>query len=287
MASALNDQRRLSPETFRLLRDLIYDHCGIFFADDNAYIIHRRLQPRLDDLSLADFAEYYRYLISVDASARKAELEEVVDRVTTNETYFFRESYQLDAFRDEILPELYQQQAARPSADRLVRGLLVGRRGLHDRHPDHGDRALRRVGRARLRQRHLPSLLHTARKAQYGPRLVPRHRRAADAALLSRSRRQAPGARRGARAVQLRPDQPDRRLDDAIVGDVDVVFCRNVLIYFDAMSRRKVIATLHQKLARGGYLLFGHSESLINVTTAFELVHLKNDMVYRESRRMS
>jgi chemotaxis protein methyltransferase CheR len=67
-----------------------------------------------------------------------------------------------------------------------------------------------------------------------------------------------------------------------LVGDVDVIFCRNVLIYFDTASRKKVIATLHGKLVKGGYLLLGHSESLINLSTAFDLVHLKNDMVYRK-----
>ncbi len=75
-----------------------------------------------------------------------------------------------------------------------------------------------------------------------------------------------------------------------LVGDVDVIFCRNVLIYFDLSSRRKVLDGLYQKLLPGGYLCLGHSETLLNVTTAFELVHLKNDLVYRrpldpESRR--
>jgi chemotaxis protein methyltransferase CheR len=68
----------------------------------------------------------------------------------------------------------------------------------------------------------------------------------------------------------------------AIIGEVDIIFCRNVLIYFNHESRRRVIDNLHRKLLHGGYLLLGHSESLINVTTAFELVHLKNDMVYRK-----
>ncbi len=67
-----------------------------------------------------------------------------------------------------------------------------------------------------------------------------------------------------------------------LVGEVDVIFCRNVLIYFDQASRKRVIDTLYRKLSKGGYLLLGHSESLINLTTAFELVHLKNDMVYRK-----
>jgi len=65
------------------------------------------------------------------------------------------------------------------------------------------------------------------------------------------------------------------------LGRVDAVFCRNVLIYFDASSRRRVIDNLYERLSPGGYLLLGHSESLLNLSTAFELVHLSSDLVYR------
>jgi chemotaxis protein methyltransferase CheR len=61
-----------------------------------------------------------------------------------------------------------------------------------------------------------------------------------------------------------------------------VIFCRNVLIYFDLRSRRRVIDNLYERLVPGGYLLLGHSESLLNVSTAFELVHLEEDLVYRK-----
>src|SRR5262249_27522097 len=59
-----------------------------------------------------------------------------------------------------------------------------------------------------------------------------------------------------------------------VVGRVDVIFCRNVLIYFDEVSRRRVIDMFYDRLLPGGFLLLGHSESLLNVSTAFELVHL-------------
>jgi chemotaxis protein methyltransferase CheR len=68
----------------------------------------------------------------------------------------------------------------------------------------------------------------------------------------------------------------------AVVGRVDAIFCRNVLIYFDDRSRRSVIDTFYERLSPGGFLLLGHSESLLNLTTAFELVHLKTDLVYRK-----
>ena len=62
---------------------------------------------------------------------------------------------------------------------------------------------------------------------------------------------------------------------------MDAIFCRNVMIYFDLSARRQALRRLHDKLRPGGWLLLGHSESLINVTADFELVHLKNDLVYR------
>jgi len=67
----------------------------------------------------------------------------------------------------------------------------------------------------------------------------------------------------------------------AIVGRVDVTFCRNVLIYFDDASRRKVLETIYERLNRGGYLLLGHSESLLQSSTVFEIAQLSTDIVYR------
>jgi chemotaxis protein methyltransferase CheR len=68
----------------------------------------------------------------------------------------------------------------------------------------------------------------------------------------------------------------------SVVGRADVILCRNVLIYFDDASRRRVIEMFYDRLLPGGFLLLGHSESLLNVTTAFELVHLRDDLVYRK-----
>ena len=65
------------------------------------------------------------------------------------------------------------------------------------------------------------------------------------------------------------------------VGRVDVIFCRNVLIYFDDVSRRAVTDLFYERLLPGGYLLLGHSESLLNAGTHFEPVHLEGDLVYR------
>ena len=67
----------------------------------------------------------------------------------------------------------------------------------------------------------------------------------------------------------------------AVLGEFDVTFCRNVLIYFDPPSRKRVISMIERKLTPGGYLLLGHSESMSGLSQGFELVHLPTDMVYR------
>ena len=67
----------------------------------------------------------------------------------------------------------------------------------------------------------------------------------------------------------------------ALLGSMDVILCRNVIIYFDQDGKREVIRTFEEKLRPGGHLLLGHSESLINLSTSLELRHLKSDLVYR------
>ena len=68
----------------------------------------------------------------------------------------------------------------------------------------------------------------------------------------------------------------------ALLGSMDVILCRNVIIYFDPEGKRRVIGTFEEKLRPGGHLLLGHSESLINLSTSLELRHLKGDLVYRK-----
>jgi chemotaxis protein methyltransferase CheR len=68
----------------------------------------------------------------------------------------------------------------------------------------------------------------------------------------------------------------------SLLGHLDVIFCRNVIIYFDDLSKKVVVSNFYNRLTDAGYLLLGHSESLISLSTQFKLRHLKNDMVYQK-----
>ncbi|HJZ83605.1 MAG TPA: protein-glutamate O-methyltransferase CheR [Polyangia bacterium] len=274
------DLPRLDAETFRLLRDLIYEYCGIHFQDDSHYLLQRRLASRLETCGLSDFAEYYEYLRY--HPDRNEELEEIVERVTTNETYFFRESYQLDALRLEILPEIHAMRrrgrrltvwsaGCATGEEAYTCAILILESGLF------GDWDVRVFGNDISRR-----VLSVARKAVYGHNSF----RQTDERYLRRYFRQQGGRHQVTEEVKALVSFGQLNLMDAdtlsLVGEVDVILCRNVLIYFNLDSRRRAIANFYRRLIRGGYLLLGHSESLLNLSTAFELVHLQHDMVYRK-----
>lgn len=270
---------RLRPEEFRMLRDLVNSHSGLHFGDDALVMFDRRLGERVSELQLSGFDEYYKYL---RFNLRgQTELEEVVERLITTETYFFRQEYQLRAFSQELLPRLAEsnQSSRRLSIwsagcatgeEVYTLAILVHESGLFDGWEVRifgSDISRHNVAFAR-RGIYRPTSFRTtspeARRSYFeeGP----------DGA------RVRDHIRRLCHFGQLNLVDGGRA---SIVGRVDVVFCRNVLIYFDMRSRKTVIENLYERLFPGGYLLLGHSESLLNVTTAYELVHLSEDLVYR------
>jgi chemotaxis protein methyltransferase CheR len=268
-------------EALRLVRDFVYEHTGNRFDDDALYLIKRRLEGRLGVLSLPDFAGYNRFLRAASGEARRAELDEIADRITTNETYFFREAYQLEAFSGSLLPQL---AAARARARRLSiwsAGCSTGEEVytiaillLESKLFEGWDV---RVFGSDLSRR----VLKVARSAEYGPasfRVTSPERLARWFEPLGNRHRVRADVRALCRFGQINLVDPEMA---AVLGEFDVTFCRNVLIYFDLPARRRVIATIERKLTPGGYLLLGHSESMSGLSQRFELVHLPTDMVYR------
>lgn len=271
---------RLRREEFRLLSELINRFCGIHFGDDAMHVVERKLRERLRALGYDDFSHYYRHLRYHPDSL--SELEAAVDVLTTNETYFFREEYQLKAFANDILPEL--QERARMSGSRRLAiwsaGCSTGEEAytlamIIAESGSFPGWDIRIFGNDISRR-----VLQKARRAIYGPAsfrvLPPRYEQYF--VEVEGGRQVHPRIRSMCHFGHLNLLDRGRA---AIVGRVDAVFCRNVLIYFDPESRQEVIRTFYDRLDAGGYLLLGHSESLLNVSTDFELVHLSSDMVYR------
>ncbi len=272
----------MSDSEFRMFAELLKSHCGLHFGEDSRFLIEKRLERRVRELELGSFAAYHFHLRN--EAHGDGELSRVIDEVTTNETYFFREYNQLRALLEEIVPELLDQRRARGGSApvtvwsagcssgeepytivmmALEAGIEPGR-DLRVYASDISRAMLKKARRGAYREA-------SFRETQDGVR----RRYFAEKDGLYRI---SDDVKKQVDFIHLNMLDEDKL---ALLGTMDVIVCRNVIIYFDAETKRKVIESFHDKLRPGGHLLLGHSESLINISSAFELRHLKNDLVYR------
>lgn len=262
------------------MQEIIHEYCGVSYGVDSAFFLERRLGPRLDALGLSSYRDYYHFL-RYDPG-RADELEELAERITTHETYFFREQYQLEAFREELVPDLYKRLRDKKRLVVWSAGCSTGEEAytiaillLEDGR--FGDWSVRIVGSDLSRK-----VVSDARQGDYGPSSF----RVTDGYYQQKYFQERGGKfhlRDDVRGLcsfgQLNLLDTERF---SVLGPCDVIFCRNVLMYLSKGARHRVVEAFYDNLTPGGYLLLGHSESLLNVTTRFELVHLSKDLVYRK-----
>ncbi len=277
---SLNHHLDLPDDVFRQLRDAIYQRSGLWFSDTSKYLIQKRLSPRARELSFESFQKYF-YFLQYDARA-DAEYDRIFDLVTTNETYFFREPAQLAAFSQEIVPELIERRPGRKirvwsagcssGEEAYTIAMLLTEGGFYQR-------SSFEIFATDINQQ----VLAKARKGIYRENAF----RATPAHVQERFfQKEDAHSWRICDEIRNRVQFGRLNLYDgsrvSLVGALDVIFCRNVIIYFDDASKKGVIGSFHQRLLEGGYLLLGHSESLISLSTQFKLKHLKHDMVYQK-----
>src|SRR5205085_9815893 len=111
LSFSLNHHMELTDDVFRLLREQIYKRSGMWFSDTSKYLLQKRLSPRAKELNFDTFQKYF-YFLQYDPRA-DAEFDQIFDLVTTNETYFFREPQQLQAFVEEIVPDTLSRKAVK------------------------------------------------------------------------------------------------------------------------------------------------------------------------------
>lgn len=277
---SLNHHLELPDDVFRQLRDQIYKRTGMFFSESSKYLIQKRLSPRAKELNFDSFQKYF-YFLQYDPRS-ESEFDQIYDLITTNETYFFREPAQLNAFAEEIVPELMAKKSLKririwsagcsSGEEPYSIAMLLQEAGWYQK-------GSFEIFASDLNQ----AVLQKARRGVYRENAF---------------RSTAPHMRE--KYFTKEPDGSWKISDDirnrvsfgrlniydegrvALLGTLDVVFCRNVIIYFDDASKRVVINNFYNRLVDGGYLLLGHSESLISLSTQFKLKHLKNDMVYQK-----
>jgi chemotaxis protein methyltransferase CheR len=268
----------MSEEEFRLLRDLVRQQFGLFYDDSKASLLKNRLLPRVTALGLASFDEYY-HLLRFNPG-RADELRRMVSHLTNNETYFFREMKQLEVFSQLLL----KVRSSRKTTLRVLSaacstgeepytlsilaqeklGLLPGVR-LEIVGVDVDEKVLEK---ARAGQYFKNSFRATE------PLIIHRYFQSQGEARVVRDSVRKPVHFAWANLVEDKSLLP--------LGKFDIILCRNVLIYFQDDTIRRVVENLGNVLEDDGALLLGHSESLVRITDAFEAERHPGAIVYRK-----
>jgi len=265
------DTTNLSDQEFRQFQGMIHAAAGIHMSDTKKALVCGRLGKRVSHHGLASYGEYFRYL-----SREREEFQIAVDLLTTNETFFFREPRHFELLRERIVPELAQPNrefriwsGACSSGEEVYSLAMTLAETLGERRwsvlgSDISTRVLQkaRSGHYDLRDAEdipKPYLGRYCLKgvgSQDGTFLIDKRLR----------------DRVGFRQINLNTDLPG-------LGEFDVIFLRNVMIYFNAETKRQVLARMLPLLRPGGYFIVSHSESLNGVTDG--LVAVKPS-VYRK-----
>ena len=279
---SLRKDLKISDAEFAQLRDFIYAQSGIYVADNRKYLVENRLATRLKELNLKSFSEYHAYL-QYDAG-RRQELNRLFEVITTNETSFYRNPPQLKVFQDMVLKDvLDKQRAARQKRLRIwSAGCSTGEEPytiaiiLHE--------VLRTelpTWDIRITANDLSeAVLAQAREGvytDYSLRTTPKEIVTRYFTPDGANFKLRPEVKRLVSFGQI--NLSDRMMLKRVERS-HIVFCRNVIIYFDDEMKKNVIAAFYDNLLPGGQLLIGHSESLHNISRAFRPKHYPGAIIY-------
>ncbi|HLK56846.1 MAG TPA: protein-glutamate O-methyltransferase CheR [Chthonomonadaceae bacterium] len=271
------EEYSLSDIEFQRIRQLVYRLTGISLSDAKRQLVKSRLQKRLRRLNLSSFQAYYDYLIAQGDDC--SERTEFINCITTNKTDFFREPHHFDFIAKKVIPPLVRM------ADQGMRErkLRIWHAGCSTGEEPYTlamtlDQALDRQGNWDWRQ--LASdidtgvLAHAERGVYERERITPVPKALLHRYFLSGTGEQADFVRV---KQELRDHIAFRQinlLDNSWPFSpgfqFDIIFCRNVVIYFDKPTQKRLFARYQDLLKPGGYLFIGHSESLLGISEAFD-----------------
>ena len=274
----------LSDKSFEDWRQYIYSLCGIYFQDNKKYLLENRLQKRMNHIGMDDYNEYLNYIKF--GSNKLSEQKYLFEAITINETYFFRNQPQLDALVSNVIPEVLNAKskfnnnkiriwsAASSSGEEAYSVAIVLNELIKPKFPQVD---IEIVG-TDINQ----AVIETAKNGIYRDYSI----RNAPAYYLKKYFKSNNGY------YEIDPNIKKyasfklvNLLDDITMKTMtafDIIFCANVLIYFNLPAKIKVISKLYDSLNKGGYLFIGYSETLHGVSKAFKLVSYPKTIGYKK-----
>jgi chemotaxis protein methyltransferase CheR len=287
---------QFSEAEMRLLQTLVYQECGMYFDARRTHFLQDRLQRRLRECRIDSFYNYYRLLISTEG---KEELARLLENLTVNETSFFRNKAQLDLFHKSILDEVIREKQA--SGDHYLRiwsaGCSTGQEpytvamlvadalAYHQLRTQHSqdtswpkplipppwrveipasdiNYTVLRAGQEGIYNEHQMASVDYSYRLRYFDKVGERY-------AIKKSIKEIVHFDFHNLKTEFLPQR------------YDVIFCRNVMMYFDEAEQKRLVEKFYRCLCPGGYLLVGHAESLLGLTNKFTMVYRDSGTAYR------
>lgn len=271
-------------EVFKQWRDFIYKKTGIFFQDNKKYLLESRLMRRILHLRLNGYEEYLNYL--KENPFGKNELKYLFNTITINETYFFRNQAQLDALVTKVIPEIIAVKretnekkiriwsSAASSGEEAYSVAMMLNGFVASKYPDFEFEIIGSDISTNALEAAVRGIY-----SEYSVRNVP-------VQFMKRYFTKIDSYFEISPMIKGMVDFRFLNLYDDLsifsLGNIDVIFCTNVLIYFDFNSKIKVINNLYRALNKNGYLFIGYSESLHGISKAFKLVSFPKTVGYKK-----
>ncbi len=278
-------QMTISDDAFSKLRDFVYEKSGIYIAENRKYLLENRLINRLKALGLKNYGEYYEFLRYDSGSY--SEIKALYSVITTNETSFYRNPPQLKVLENGLLTALLDMQKRRGQRSLHIwsAGCSTGEEPytlamilLETLGPRLGGWKVI-ISAGDLSE----TVLESARQGEYASyalRTTPDHIKEKYFDELDGGRYRVKDVVK--RLVTFAPMNLKDKARLRSIRQSQLIFCRNVLIYFDQPMKKQVISTFYDCLCPGGYLFIGHSESLHNISRAFTPQYHPGAIVYKK-----
>ena len=279
----MGESQTLSEEEFRRLCDYLYRRTGMVFTEAKRYYVERRVLERMSATGSGSFASYFARL----RTDVRGEIEQFINAFTINETYFYREDHQLKCLTSDLLAQRIQTRRPESAIRIWSAPCATGEEPysvaiwLLEHWPLVDEYEIEIIGSDIDTE-----VLEHARAGIFGrralmrlsPQLIDRYFTA-----LAEDRWQILDDLR--QSVQFTPVNLIEPGQTRRYGQFDVIFCRNVLIYFDDAARRIAAENLYESLAPGGFICLGHTESMSRISPLFDVRRFADAIVYQRPLR--
>ena len=269
----------LTEEEFRLFRNLIYQESGIYFKETKKDFLENRVVKRMNETKTQSPYWYYKLV----TEQRSQELVKLLDTMTVNETSFFRNRPQLELFREVVLRDIILKKLSDPAKRLRIwsAGCSTGEEPYTIAMLIHQELLGRPAWDVKIYASDLSlKALQAANKAEYA---LDKVMATVDDAYISRYFSKNGDTTRVKDEIRNMVvfDYHNLKNDNGL-RDLDVIFCRNVMIYFDLEEQKRLAVKFYQSLNPGGYLVIGHAESFQGWNTGFRFIYHKGGTAYKK-----